>query len=140
MEQRIDAAVEAWLTYQRTPAKADLRAAFVVDELTFPDADPEVAWELICALIDRAPDELLGAVGAGPLENAVTYFAGQLLGQLLGRIEERARRDPRFREALAGVWLREGALRSDVQARVIAASNGAIRPLPARKQNGHRRR
>src|SRR4051812_6775890 len=59
------------------------------------------AWELVAALLLQAPDEHLGAVAAGALEDVVTRYGVQLLDV----IERAAQRDARVRRALAGVWI-----------------------------------
>ena len=58
------------------------------------------AWELVKQLIDAADDELLGDVAAGPLED----FLGARSEVWIEVVERDARRDPRLREALRGVW------------------------------------
>jgi len=129
-----DALVEAWLRYQETGDKADLWAVRAVDELTSPRGDPTAAWNLLSRLFAAAADELLGAVAVGPLENLVARFGPQLISQ----IEETSRRDPRFRSALSRVWITTGQLPGDIEARVVAASNGAIRSLPGGKARWNR--
>jgi hypothetical protein len=61
----------------------------------------EDAWPVIVHLIEAAPDdEALSYVAAGPLEDALHYHAERFGDRILTR----ARTDPKFREALAGVW------------------------------------
>jgi hypothetical protein len=63
--------------------------------------DPEKAWDITLELVSRASDDAtLGYVAAGPLEDLMCEH-GPLL---VDHAEERARRDPRFRKALKGVW------------------------------------
>lgn len=63
--------------------------------------EPDAGWPVLLRLIARAPDEEhLGYVAAGPLEDLIQ---GHGLA-FVDRIAEQARRDPRFREALIGVW------------------------------------
>ncbi len=70
----------------------------LVDEFPWPRA-----LELISELINLAEDDdEICYIAAGPLEDLVR--ASQAL-QLVSQIEVRARRDPRFRRAVAGVWL-----------------------------------
>ena len=62
---------------------------------------PEIAWELITHLIDVAPtDHAGGFFAAGPLEN----FLSEHGPQFIERVEERARENPIFREALRGMY------------------------------------
>ena len=64
-------------------------------------ADQEAAWAMLLALIDRAPDEeSLAYVAAGPLEDMIRKRHDQFGDRILGE----ARRSPRFRYALTGVW------------------------------------
>jgi hypothetical protein len=61
----------------------------------------EEAWPLILALVERAPDdEALAFVAAGPLEDLVRRHGVAFADRLIGH----TRRDPRFRQALAGIW------------------------------------
>ena len=85
--------------------------------------DAERAWRVLLLLVERAPDDVpLSLVGAGPMEDFINEHAPELVG----RIEERSRRDPRFREAMSGAWLSAGALPADVEERVVRASAGGI--------------
>jgi hypothetical protein len=53
------------------------------------------------ALVELAPDDAaLAYVAAGPLEDLVREH----LERFADRLVEQARRDPRFRDALKGVW------------------------------------
>ncbi len=61
---------------------------------------PEIAWPILLEVINRAPDEMLTYVAAGPLEDLVGYHGPQLIDV----IEREAKRSPRFRKTLAGVW------------------------------------
>jgi hypothetical protein len=68
--------------------------------LTGP-SEVDQAWPLILALIEQAPsDEALAYVAAGPLEDLI-HAHGAEFGD---RIVDQARRDPRLRQALGGVW------------------------------------
>ena len=63
--------------------------------------EPEVAWDLVLGLVERAPeDEALGWVAAGPLEDLLCHHGPELID----RVEALARSDPRFRRCLARVW------------------------------------
>jgi hypothetical protein len=63
--------------------------------------DPELVWELVLQVIGSTdkPD-VLGMLAAGPLEDLVNYHGPQFID----RIEERAKRDEKFRDVLYGVW------------------------------------
>jgi|GEM_PF-3522241 len=85
--------------------------------------DAERAWRVLLLLVERAPDDVpLSLVGAGPMED----FFNEHAPAFVDRIEERARRDPRFREAMAGAWLSRGALPADIEERVVRASAGGV--------------
>lgn len=63
--------------------------------------EPELAWPIILALVEAAPNhEAIAFVAAGPLEDLVQNY-GDEFGD---RIVERARDDAAFRSALRGVW------------------------------------
>lgn len=80
-----------------TDRPSDTLIALLLDEPTKPD----VAWPIILSLIEHAPDdESLAFVAAGPLEDLIQRH-GQRFSD---RLEDQARRDPRFRQALGDVW------------------------------------
>jgi hypothetical protein len=99
--------------------------------------DAERAWRvLLLLLVERVPDDVpLTQVGAGPMEDFINEHAPEFVD----RIEERSRRDPRFREAMAGVWLSRGALPADVEERVVRASAGGILMLGDTPPDARRR-
>lgn len=75
------------------------------------------ALDLILALLEGAPDDdACLAVGAGPLQNLLHDHGNELIDQ----IERVARREPRFRRALTGVWLDPGDLDPAVEKRLSA--------------------
>jgi hypothetical protein len=114
-----------YLKYHRTRAAQD---AWAFEEvLARISAEPDDAWNLVLALVTMADDESLGYIGAGPLEKLVRRFGSDLVD----RVEDRAREDPRFRFCLGSVWLSEGELPPAVQDRVVRASGGRIKPLPS---------
>lgn len=119
----------AYLRYHRARAAQDAWAFDeVLERVGLNAAEPDDAWSVVLALVTMADDESLGFIGAGPLESLVHRFGAQLVD----RIEDRAREDPRFRVSLAAVWLSEGGLPPEVQDRVVRASGGRIKPLPSR--------
>jgi len=84
------------------------------------EEEPEVAWDLIQGLIERAPaDEALGWVAAGPLEDLLCHNGPAWIG----RVEALARSDPRFKACLAGVP-GSGRMDPDVYERVRLAVAG----------------
>ena len=85
-------------------------------------SDVEQAWQLVVALIRASTDERLPYVGAGPVEDLVVYHAPALIDL----IEGEAQRDPRFRDALASIWLIAEDLPPAILARLQTATGGAI--------------
>jgi len=104
---------------------------------------PGTAWWFIKYLIQRADtEELLGHIGAGPLEDFVRAYAPEYID----RIESLARRNERFRRALQGVWF-EGAKDAltqrlcklgcyDLNSRPVSKESGA-KPRKRRRKQRH---
>src|SRR3954468_24780931 len=61
---------------------------------------PEIAWPILLEIIDRAPEEALGYVAAGPLEDLINEHGFEIIDA----IETEAGRNPRLRKTLVGVW------------------------------------
>jgi hypothetical protein len=132
----IDTVVRGYLRSMRRPLNGDAKAVYDQDD---PDeiaddamrtaifqAPARTAWELVRALIRRAPDDELGFHATGALEDLVSQRGAELIDE----IEAEAERDARFRWAFGCLWLSHGELPADVLERVIQASGGEIRPLP----------
>jgi hypothetical protein len=82
------------------------------------DGAPEVAWELIVELVDRAPsDGSLGFFAAGPLEELLSKDGPDFID----RVEGRAARNERFRRAVG--MLRRLGMADDVWGRVQAIAS-----------------
>jgi hypothetical protein len=83
-------------------AEADARQRRVFAEIhDLIRSDPERVWPILLELVARAPDdEGLAFVAAGPLEELIQMH----LSAFLDRLVEQTRRNPRFREAMQGVW------------------------------------
>jgi hypothetical protein len=63
--------------------------------------DPESGWSLVLELVAAAPDDrVLANVAAGPLEDLLSRDPDGFVE----RVEREARRDPKFRRCLTGVW------------------------------------
>ena len=94
--------VDRWIRYHRDKCKPSdpLFAAWEeVDELVRSDGD--VGWKLVLQLINAAPDDgVLAAVAAGPLEDLLA----RMRDEQFDRVEVEARRSPKFRRCLTGVW------------------------------------
>ena len=85
-------------------------------------ADPEHAFSVVQALVRAAPDDQLELIGAGPVENLVINHSAALIDWL----ESEARRDPRFREALASIWLVADHILPEVLNRLQAVTGNRI--------------
>jgi len=80
------------------------------------DALPELAWELIVEMIERAPsDASLGFLAASPLEDLLSEHGPAFIA----RAEQRAAQNPKFRRALS--MLRRLGMTDDVWLRVRQA-------------------
>ena len=84
--------------------------------------DPDKGWDLVLELIDAAPDDLmLATIAAGPLENLLNE-SPEVLSD---RVENEARRDPKFRRCLTGVWGIPDPLRCRI-AKYLAAEDNPL--------------
>lgn len=84
--------------------------------------DPAHAWELVLALVQTAPDDLLDYIGAEPLEELVNYHGAALVDVIV--LE--ASHDPRFQDALARIWLVQEDIPSDVLRRLQEPTGNQI--------------
>ena len=83
------------------------------------EASAEDCWAAILEILScNPPDSVIGVLAAGPLEDLIEY-AGP---DFIERIELNARRDPKFRHLLGGVW---ASSTPSIWARVEAARGGA---------------
>ncbi|MGO4332329.1 DUF6869 domain-containing protein, partial [Cupriavidus sp. M-11] len=88
--------------------------------------DPARLWELVLAVLGRTDSaRVLAALAAGELEDLIEYHGPAFIG----RIEQQAARDPRFRRLLCNVWR---SSTPEVWARVLAASDGNFNEVPQR--------
>jgi hypothetical protein len=91
--------VTAYFSYLKTKDDDLFWAWERIDEIAH--ADPVRAWALILQLIVAAPDDLaLFRIAAGPLEVLLKSHGPVVID----RVEDQARKDPRFRFVLSGVW------------------------------------
>lgn len=88
-------------------------------------ADPEAGWTLVLHLIEAAPDdEVLGLIAAGPLEELILESSSNMID----RLETQARRDPKFRRCLTGVWF-ESQLPAEMVNRLKRYTSTVLNPL-----------
>jgi hypothetical protein len=79
------------------------------------EVGPDTAWPLILRLVEKGSDAVLGAVGAGVLEELLDRYSVDVIE----RIEAQARRDSRFRLCLSHVW--PSAMPAEIWQRVVVA-------------------
>jgi len=80
--------------------------------------DPERLWRLMLEMIRITTDAgTLAYIAAGPLEELLKHYGNQFIE----RVENLARTDPHFREALTSVY--DSGFTPEVSARVRKASN-----------------
>jgi len=115
--------VDEWIAYCLGRSKATdprLSAWEKVDDLL--RRDPEAGWTLTLELIVAAPDDkVLASVAAGPLEDLLKRDPDRFIE----RVELQARRDPKFRRCLTGVW----GLPTSFQQRVTKYTSTVVDPL-----------
>jgi hypothetical protein len=74
---------------------------------------PAVAWPVVLALVQRArSDDDLAWVAAGPLETLLAHHGALLVG----RVEQEAAVNQKFRKALSNVW--RGSIQDGVWRRI----------------------
>ena len=115
--------VAGWIRYAQEKRDADFWAFDKVNEIVRNDR--QEAWRLILALVERAPDDLLGRVGAGPIEHFVRDHHTAVIEQ----VADEACANARFRDALSWMWFRQGEVPSHVERQLLAVTNNAIRVL-----------
>jgi hypothetical protein len=94
-----DRLVRTWLRYYRTGGDTRFWAIEFVSSLV--DDSPEEAWAVVRRLIAGADtEELLCAVGAGPLETLIRKHGERIFDS----VASAARADPKCRVALSCVW------------------------------------
>ncbi len=119
---------EAWCRYQLRPHPhgaedddPDWWAVQLVMDADFWSGEARIR-SVITLLVERADgDEVLGVVGAGPLEDFVKRYNDDRLAW----IERSAAESPRFRQALRNVWIWRAAP-PDVFARVERAAGAPL--------------
>ena len=78
---------------------------------------PELGFVFILSVLaTTADEEILGSLSAGPLENLLAFHGASVID----KIEDEARRSPRFRALLRGVW--QNKTPDEVWKRVLTAS------------------
>ena len=93
--------VNDFVSAQGATIANDPRSAGIEELDRLAHAEPEAAWALILEILAHAPSQdALALLAAGPLEDLIEYHGPSFID----RIELCARRDPKFRYLLGGVW------------------------------------
>jgi hypothetical protein len=93
----IDSIARAYLEYLTNPSDERFDAWVDVDRIVHND--PEQGWQLMLRLVELAAndDEALMSIGAGPLEDLLTFYPFRA-----EEAEEEAKRNLPLRRALSG--------------------------------------
>jgi|ERR1700741_2337720 len=104
-ETELDKIVTAWIAAEQAkPGSPEHETNWwavseVIDWATEGDGDR--LWQFILGIYKRdLPDNLIAVLAAGPLEDLLAKRGPDFID----RIEELARRDPKFNHQLGGVW------------------------------------
>jgi len=92
--------VDTYLRQHATKRDEDFWAWQEVDRRV-KTGDLDLAWEITLLLLRNAPDDALGYVAAGPLEDLVDGYGDRALD----RLEQACDEDQRLQFALSGIWL-----------------------------------
>lgn len=118
--QSLEELVQGWLAHWRNEPKKDEH--FWATEAAFDLArnEPDWAWRFVLATLDELKpeqdDKVLAVLAAGPLEDLLANHGSEVIA----RVEDEARRSPRFRELLGGVW--KSSMPEEVWQRVLKAA------------------
>src|SRR5215831_14688981 len=100
MDFDLNTLAEAYLRNHAGRRDEDSWAVEKVDEI-IRCGDLDKAWNITLLLLQKATDEALGYVAAGPLEDIIDGYGDKALD----RVEAVCDKDRRLRFALSGVWL-----------------------------------
>lgn len=115
-----EALVQGWATYTATKNEDCFQAWSDLTLLSTHEL--ERSWQMVLALVERVPEEDLPAVGVGPLENLIHAFPNEV-GL---RAASLAKGNPRFRTALARVWISRSKTPPGVREQLVLATDGQI--------------
>ena len=100
MDCGLETLADGYLLHHATRSNDDFWAWQRVLEIV-QGGDLDRAWEITLLLLKKAPDEALGDIAAGPLEDFVDVYGDRALD----RAEQACDGDPRLQFALSGIWL-----------------------------------
>src|SRR6185369_6375083 len=100
MDCDLNTLTDNYLRHSATGSDDDFWAWQRVDEIV-RGGDLDRAWEITLLLLRKAPDDLLGYIAAGPLEDFVDGYGDRGLDWAEQACEE----DSRLQYALSGIWL-----------------------------------
>ena len=100
MDCDLNTLTDNYLRHSATGSDDDFWAWQGVDEIV-RGGDLDRAWEITLLLLRKAPDDLLGYIAAGPLEDFVDGYGDRGLDWAEQACEE----DSRLQYALSGIWL-----------------------------------
>lgn len=91
---------DKWASSSAGPDEPPMTVFERVDELKYED--PETLWDVIRLALDASQDEteVIEVLAAGPLEDLLVHHGAEFIE----RVEQEARRNPRFAHLLGGVW------------------------------------
>ncbi len=119
LPEELEQIVAAWYIHEET-----FWAWEEVNEIVERNVDE--GWELVCCLVAATTDhEVLGTIGAGPLEDLIRKYGAAVVD----RVEAEARRNSDFRYTLGAVWLSLDDLSDELTDRFYWSSDGVLQIL-----------
>jgi hypothetical protein len=122
IEEEIERTVDAWIvafSSEKDSSEYE-ESRWATDRLldwTF-DGDSESLWRFVKVAYRREiPDDVFSVLAAGPMEDLLAEYGPAYID----RVEDLARRDPKFNALLGGVW--KNSMTDEVWQRVQAIRN-----------------
>jgi hypothetical protein len=100
MDYDLNTLADTYLRNGATRSDEDFWAWQRVDEIVRA-GDLDRAWEITRLLLRKAPDDLIGYIAAGPLEDFIDVYGDRGLDLAEKTCDE----DSRLQYALSGIWL-----------------------------------
>jgi hypothetical protein len=99
MERDLNTIADTYLRHHQTHSDEDFWAWQEVEDIV-RGGDLDLAWQ-VTLLLRKAPNDSLGHVAVGPLEDLIDGYGDQALDL----VEEACNEDTRLQFGLSGVWL-----------------------------------